>query len=34
MPNDTGHDWQAVKVVCVDCATRIFDWILGMEDDT
>lgn len=27
------HDWQAVKTVCADCATLIFDRIVGMDDD-
>ncbi len=26
------HDWQAVRVACVDCATLIFDQIVGLED--
>lgn len=27
------HDWQAVKAVCADCATLIFDRIVGQEDE-
>lgn len=27
------HDWQAVKTVCADCATLIFDRIVGMDDN-
>ena len=26
------HDWQAVKAACADCATLIFDQIIGLED--
>ena len=26
------HDWQTVRAVCVDCATLIFDQIVGLED--
>ena len=26
------HDWQAVKAVCADCATLVFDHIVGLED--
>ncbi|MBK7199240.1 hypothetical protein [Candidatus Amarolinea dominans] len=25
------HEWQAVKAVCADCATQIFDHIVGQE---
>jgi hypothetical protein len=25
------HDWNAVKAVCADCATLIFDRIVGIE---
>lgn len=27
------HDWQAVKAVAVECATLIFDRIIGLEGD-
>ena len=26
------HNWQSVKAVCVDCATWIFDRIVGLEE--
>lgn len=26
------RDWQAVKAMCTDCATLIFDHIVGVED--
>ena len=26
------HNWQTVKAACVDCATLIFDRIVGLED--
>ncbi|MFA5029106.1 MAG: hypothetical protein WC713_14645, partial [Candidatus Methylomirabilota bacterium] len=26
------HNWQSVKSVCVDCATLIFDRIVGLEE--
>lgn len=28
------HDWQAVKATCAECATLIFDRIIGSEDAT
>ncbi len=30
--NARWHDWQTVKAVCADCATLIFDHIVGLED--
>ena len=26
------HEWNAVKAVCADCATLIFDRIVGIEN--
>lgn len=26
------HDWHAVKAACADCATLVFDHIVGLED--
>ena len=26
------HNWQAVKAACADCATLVFDHIVGLED--
>jgi hypothetical protein len=26
------RNWQTVKAVCADCATLIFDHIVGLED--
>lgn len=27
------HDWEVVKTVCANCATLIFDRIIGLESE-